>query len=191
MKWHFAAISLFLISYSISLSWDTNNRHEKLQTQKWSCVWVFCVWALQKMLVTLYKSLAYIRSFTVTSLNVRREISQQSLTWWLVVFLILYQVLRGDIEEAICSHALYYKIWQRYNSLPERFNWNLKAPDVRFYPLRPEFVESTYLLYQVYLLGGFSSPDSNTQKSSVFLPQPLLLSSLPPRFRNRNLKKPR
>ena len=143
------------------------------------------------MLVTLYKSLAYIRSFTVTSLNVRRQISQQSLTWWLVVFLTLYQVLRGDIEEAICSHALYYKIWQRYNSLPERFNWNLKAPDVRFYPLRPEFVESTYLLYQVYLLGGFSSPDSNTQKSSVFLPQPLLLSSLPPRFRNRNLKKPR
>ena len=59
------------------------------------------------------------------------------------------QVLRGDIEEAICSHAIYYAIWQRYGALPERFNWHLRAPDVKFYPLRPEFSEATYLLYQV------------------------------------------
>jgi len=58
------------------------------------------------------------------------------------------QVLRGDIEEAICSHAIYYAIWQRYGVLPERFNWQMKAPEVLFYPLRPEFAESTYLLYQ-------------------------------------------
>lgn len=58
------------------------------------------------------------------------------------------QVLHGDIEEAICSHAIYYAIWQKYGALPERFNWKLKAPDVKFYPLRPEFSESTYLLYQ-------------------------------------------
>ncbi|RUS87428.1 hypothetical protein EGW08_004803 [Elysia chlorotica] len=58
------------------------------------------------------------------------------------------QVLNGDLEEAICSHALYYTIWRRYNALPERYNWQLKAPDVRFYPLRPELVESTYFLYR-------------------------------------------
>lgn len=58
------------------------------------------------------------------------------------------QVLRGDIQEAVCSHALYYGIWQRYGVLPERFNWNSKAPDVKFFPLRPEFSEATYLLYQ-------------------------------------------
>ncbi|XP_066910395.1 ER degradation-enhancing alpha-mannosidase-like protein 1 [Clytia hemisphaerica] len=58
------------------------------------------------------------------------------------------QVLHGDIEEAICSHAIYYAIWRKYGALPERFNWKLKAPDVKFYPLRPEFSESTYLLYQ-------------------------------------------
>ncbi|XP_078483513.1 ER degradation-enhancing alpha-mannosidase-like protein 1 [Ciona intestinalis] len=57
-------------------------------------------------------------------------------------------VLNGDIEEAICCHALYYAIWKRYEALPERYNWRLKAPDVRFYPLRPEFIESTYLLYR-------------------------------------------
>lgn len=60
------------------------------------------------------------------------------------------KVLNGDIEEAICSHAIYYAIWRKYGAIPERFNWNLKAPDVKFYPLRPEFSESTYLLYQVH-----------------------------------------
>ncbi|KAG7157929.1 ER degradation-enhancing alpha-mannosidase-like protein 1-like [Homarus americanus] len=58
------------------------------------------------------------------------------------------QVLAGDVEEAICTHALYYTIWKKYGVLPERFNWQRISPDVMFYPLRPEFVESTYLLYQ-------------------------------------------
>jgi len=59
------------------------------------------------------------------------------------------QVLAGDLDEAICTHALYYSIWRKYEAMPERFNWKLKVPDLRFYPLRPELVESTYLLYQV------------------------------------------
>ena len=59
------------------------------------------------------------------------------------------QVLHGDIEEAICHHALFYAIWKKYDCLPERYNWMLRMPDVKFYPLRPELVESTYLLYQV------------------------------------------
>jgi len=58
------------------------------------------------------------------------------------------QVLHGDLEEAICHHALYYSIWRKYGCLPERYNWKLDAPDVKFYPLRPELVESTYLLYR-------------------------------------------
>jgi len=58
------------------------------------------------------------------------------------------QVLNGDIEEAICTHALYYAIWQRFGALPERFNWQRSNPDLFFYPLRPEFVESTYFLFQ-------------------------------------------
>ncbi|CAO4374308.1 unnamed protein product [Caenorhabditis nigoni] len=56
-------------------------------------------------------------------------------------------VLAGQVDEAVCHHALYYAIWKKYGVLPERFNWQLQAPDVSFYPLRPEFVESTYLLY--------------------------------------------
>lgn len=58
------------------------------------------------------------------------------------------QVLVGDINEAICTHALHYTIWRKYRSFPERFDWRGKTPVVSFYPLRPELVESTYFLYQ-------------------------------------------
>lgn len=58
-------------------------------------------------------------------------------------------MLNGDVDNAICLHAFYYAIWKRFGALPERYNWQLQAPDVLFYPLRPELVESTYLLYQV------------------------------------------
>ena len=55
--------------------------------------------------------------------------------------------MNGDLDEAICIHAYYYAIWKRFRVLPERFNWYHKRPDVNFYPLRPEFAESTYFLY--------------------------------------------
>ncbi len=58
------------------------------------------------------------------------------------------QILDGDLEEAICFHALYYAIWKKFGVLPERYNINLKLPDVYFYPLRPEFAEATYFLYR-------------------------------------------
>lgn len=58
------------------------------------------------------------------------------------------QVLKGDIREAICTHALYYAIWKKYEAMPERFNWQTKQSEVHFSPLRPELIESTYLLHQ-------------------------------------------
>ena len=58
------------------------------------------------------------------------------------------QVLAGDIEEAICTHALHYSIWRKYGALPERFDFSPKEATVLFYPLRPELAESTYFLYQ-------------------------------------------
>jgi len=57
-------------------------------------------------------------------------------------------VLYGDIEEAICQHALHFAIWQKYSALPERFNLIHQTSEVHFYPLRPELAESTYLLYR-------------------------------------------
>ncbi|KAF4792066.1 ER degradation-enhancing alpha-mannosidase-like protein 1 [Turdus rufiventris] len=82
--------------------------------------------------------------------NVNMYTGQLMNTWIdsLQAFFPGLQVLIGDVEDAICLHAFYYAIWKRYGALPERYNWQLQAPDVPFYPLRPELVESTYLLYQ-------------------------------------------
>uniref|UniRef100_A0A7E4V370 alpha-1,2-Mannosidase n=1 Tax=Panagrellus redivivus TaxID=6233 RepID=A0A7E4V370_PANRE len=57
------------------------------------------------------------------------------------------EVLAGRIGDAAIIHAFYYSLWRKYEALPERFNWQLKMPEIEFYPLRPEFAESTYLLY--------------------------------------------
>ncbi|UJR32098.1 hypothetical protein I4U23_019566 [Adineta vaga] len=82
--------------------------------------------------------------------NVNMHTGQLATTWIdaLQASFSAVQVLRGDIDEAICLHALYYSIWRKFGVLPERFNWQIKMPDVLFYPLRPEFIESTYFLYQ-------------------------------------------
>lgn len=58
------------------------------------------------------------------------------------------QLLSGDLEEAICSHMLYFNIWRRFDFLPERFNWHLSDVEIGFNPNRPELAEATYLLYQ-------------------------------------------
>ena len=70
--------------------------------------------------------------------------------------LCFLKVLVGDINEAICNHAIHYTIWRKYGALPERFDFRGRAPSVSFYPLRPELVESTYFLYQVSLSVGVS-----------------------------------
>jgi len=56
--------------------------------------------------------------------------------------------LAGDIEEAVCLHFLYFSIWRMFDAMPERYNWKLLEPEVLFYPLRPELIESTYHLYR-------------------------------------------
>lgn len=57
------------------------------------------------------------------------------------------QVLHGDLEAAIKNHLVFYNIWRRYHALPERFDFYQKTVDLPYYPLRPEFIESTYHLY--------------------------------------------
>uniref|UniRef100_A0A1B6CFG3 alpha-1,2-Mannosidase n=1 Tax=Clastoptera arizonana TaxID=38151 RepID=A0A1B6CFG3_9HEMI len=83
-------------------------------------------------------------------INIEMDTGKQYFSWIdsLQVAFAGVQVLHGDIEEAICLHALYFSIWKRFGVLPERFNWQHTSPDVLFYPLRPELIETTYLLYQ-------------------------------------------
>ncbi|CAG8720639.1 7722_t:CDS:10, partial [Acaulospora morrowiae] len=58
------------------------------------------------------------------------------------------QVLSGDLDTAIKSHLLYFNIWRKYRSMPERFNFYSRNVEIASYPIRPEFIESTYFLYQ-------------------------------------------
>jgi hypothetical protein len=61
------------------------------------------------------------------------------------------QALFGDTVNAIKSYEVYYSIWKRFSALPERFDYvkRLVEPHMGHYPLRPELIESTYMIYQV------------------------------------------
>ncbi|KAL3649050.1 Alpha-mannosidase I mns4 [Castilleja foliolosa] len=71
------------------------------------------------------------------------------------------QVLAGDIEPAIRTHAAFFSVWKRYGFTPEGFNlatFNVQQGQ-KSYPLRPELIESTYWLYKatrnpIYLDAG-------------------------------------
>jgi len=58
------------------------------------------------------------------------------------------QVLAGDIENAIKSHLLYWQIWKRHAGIPEVWDMSYKQATSLQYPLRPEFIESTWYLYR-------------------------------------------
>ncbi|KAI8341035.1 glycoside hydrolase [Chlamydoabsidia padenii] len=82
--------------------------------------------------------------------NVHMDSGTLMATWIdsLSAFMPGVQVLYGDLESAIKGHLVFYNIWRRYHALPERFDFYHQKADIHNYPLRPEFVESTYYLYQ-------------------------------------------
>lgn len=59
-------------------------------------------------------------------------------------------VLAGEVDEAVDTSLLYTAIWTRYAALPERWSIRDKAVEggLGWWPLRPEFIESTYHLYR-------------------------------------------
>ncbi|KAF9263487.1 alpha mannosidase-like protein, partial [Marasmius fiardii PR-910] len=58
------------------------------------------------------------------------------------------QVLAGDIENAVKLHMLYYNIWRKHSGIPEVYDTNFRQATTHGYPLRPEFIESTWYLYR-------------------------------------------
>lgn len=63
------------------------------------------------------------------------------------------QVLAGQVSDAIKTHLLFLRIWDYFDLIPERWNFRLADSTVspialEWYPLRPEFVESTYYLFR-------------------------------------------
>eukprot|EP00455_Lapot_gusevi_P052757 TRINITY_DN8083_c0_g1_i2.p1 TRINITY_DN8083_c0_g1~~TRINITY_DN8083_c0_g1_i2.p1 ORF type:complete len:526 (-),score=101.90 TRINITY_DN8083_c0_g1_i2:286-1782(-) len=59
------------------------------------------------------------------------------------------QVISGDLTEAIQTQQAFFGIWSRFGALPERFllNANEVHFSEKYYPLRPELIESAYFLY--------------------------------------------
>ncbi|WWC97244.1 hypothetical protein V866_004123 [Kwoniella sp. B9012] len=66
----------------------------------------------------------------------------------LSAFLPAMQVLAGDIESAIKSHLVFWNLWIKHNAMPESWLWQERKIEWTGYPGRPEFIESTYYLYQ-------------------------------------------
>ncbi|KAH9482917.1 ER degradation-enhancing alpha-mannosidase-like protein 1 [Psilocybe cubensis] len=58
------------------------------------------------------------------------------------------QVLAGDVQNAIKLHMIYYNLWRQHAGLPEVYDTNYKQATSHSYPLRPEFIESTWYLYR-------------------------------------------
>ncbi|OZJ02135.1 hypothetical protein BZG36_04798 [Bifiguratus adelaidae] len=82
--------------------------------------------------------------------NVHMQTGALMSTWIdsLGAFLPGMQVMAGDLDNAIRLHLIYYNLWRKYGALPERFDFHLRNVNVPAYPLRPEFIESTYFLYR-------------------------------------------
>lgn len=61
------------------------------------------------------------------------------------------QVLAGYVLEAVNLHTTYFKLWNQYGGLPERWSalgFRAGTVELEWYLLRPEFIETTYYLYQ-------------------------------------------
>ncbi|GJM92971.1 hypothetical protein PR202_ga09480 [Eleusine coracana subsp. coracana] len=60
------------------------------------------------------------------------------------------QVLAGDVDPAIRTHAAFFSVWKKYGFTPEGFNLATSSVQngQRSYPLRPELIESTYWLFK-------------------------------------------
>lgn len=79
------------------------------------------------------------------------------------------QVLAGDVEDAMFKNIMSMKLWDTYGGIPERWLFQEEALQLdlvelseeekstlqrranvplEWYPLRPEFIESTYFLYR-------------------------------------------
>ncbi|OLL26248.1 ER degradation-enhancing alpha-mannosidase-like protein 1 [Neolecta irregularis DAH-3] len=57
-------------------------------------------------------------------------------------------VLDGHINLAEQGWEVYAALWKKFGGIPERWNFADRNIEHSGYPLRPEFIESTYYLYQ-------------------------------------------
>ncbi|KAL7424625.1 hypothetical protein Q5752_000309 [Cryptotrichosporon argae] len=66
----------------------------------------------------------------------------------LSAFFPALQVLAGDVDAAARAHLVWWQLWRRFGGIPESWDVGLRQIGWAGWPGRPEFVESTYYLYQ-------------------------------------------
>eukprot|EP01125_Pyxidicula_operculata_P021232 TRINITY_DN80_c0_g1_i6.p1 TRINITY_DN80_c0_g1~~TRINITY_DN80_c0_g1_i6.p1 ORF type:complete len:563 (-),score=78.30 TRINITY_DN80_c0_g1_i6:1510-3198(-) len=100
---------------------------------------------------TYHKILTYINHDN-WYLNVDMHSGDTKYTWIdsLSAFWPGLQVIIGDVELARKAHDKYTSLWTKYGGVPERYDIvrGSSVQGINNYPLRPEFVESTYFLYR-------------------------------------------
>ena len=60
-------------------------------------------------------------------------------------------MLAGDVNQAELTFWNYFRVWQGFSLMPERFLYgaNQLHPTEQYYPLRPELMESALYLHEV------------------------------------------
>lgn len=60
-------------------------------------------------------------------------------------------MLAGDVKQAELTFWNYFRVWQGFSLMPERFLYgaNQLHPTEQYYPLRPELMESALYLHEV------------------------------------------
>lgn len=119
----------------------------------------------ERLYAALLSHLAQLRGENGPTLfqNVDATKGTTVLTWIdsLGAFWAGVQVLAGQLSDAVLSHVMYMKMWDFFDSVPER--WAFLSPlspddtiknkvknaiNLEWYPLRPEFIELTYYLFR-------------------------------------------
>lgn len=74
--------------------------------------------------------------------------------------------MKGDIQQAIGMHELLYQVFLKYDFIPEAFTHKF---DIHWgqNPLRPEFAESTYLLYKATQDPYYLKVESRQRKTLI------------------------
>jgi ER degradation enhancer, mannosidase alpha-like 1 len=72
----------------------------------------------------------------------------------------------GDIQNAIKFHLTFWNIWKKHGGLPEVYDQNYLVATSLQYPLRPEFIESTWYLYRVSTVEAKANQYSDFMKAT-------------------------
>lgn len=98
--------------------------------------------------ISITNNLADSEEFYYRNINARTGFLVSNYIDSLSAFYSGLLVLAGEVEQAIKSHLVYHSLWTRFHAIPERFNFVSRQVEIPWYPLRPEFIESTYFLYR-------------------------------------------